>query len=369
MNWIAPILAFSGIFVGLWAFIKYIILIEIRIDNNTFRTLYDITKDKRKFIIYEEFFTEQRHPVTYKSFCTFDDCPWFFINHSERLLQAGFQGKDLITVIVCLRWKSNKLKKFLKDNLQQLQIKLFGVPVRIATPWNTDKIGCIKNANVPILDENLWRDFDDEISIVLENGGKTGAILYGDPGNGKTSYVKYLAIKYNLPITIITFVPEFTNIDIMYMFSQIAPNTIVLLADFDNYFDKRKCIIGEGNNGSNNMGIKFTFDAILNCLDGVYNTYEKVIFIMTANEINKIDDAIKNRPSRFKYVKFFQKPNHELRYKIIEDWANDTNDLNLDQIFRLKEFKQQGFNLSESKKKLDIKEDVIVDSNNYLKYL
>jgi hypothetical protein len=53
----------------------------------------------------------------------------------------------------------------------------------------------------------------------------------------------------------------------MAMFSQITPNSIVLFEDFDNYFNGRECILGSGN-----TGIRFTFDIILNGLDGVYNT-------------------------------------------------------------------------------------------------
>ena len=41
-------------------------------------------------------------------------------------------------------------------------------------------------------------------------------------------------------------------------------------------------------------------------------------------------------------------------YKLIEEWAKAAGNLNLDQILRLKEFKQLGFSLEESKKKMDI---------------
>ena len=355
---LTTIITLGGFIVGTWAIVKYILLIETRIDNNTFRILYDVSKEKRLFLLQEEFFTESRHPVIYKAICLFDDIPWFYISHSERLLQAGFQGKDLITTIICARWNYKKVKTFLHKNLNQLQVSLFGLPVRIATPWQTDKIGSLRNCNKPVHPENVWKDFYDDVGKVLDFGGKTGAILHGEPGNGKTLFVKFLAIKYNLPITIITFVPEFTNIDIMYMFSQIPSNCIVLLEDFDNYFDKRKCIIGEGNNGGNNM-IKFTFDVILNCLDGIYNSYDKVVFIMTVNDLEKVDEALKNRPSRFKFVKLFPNPDYETRYQIIEEWADQTSDLNLDQIWRLKEFRDLGFTLEQSKQKLGIHQDFV----------
>jgi len=117
------------------------------------------------------------------------------------------------------------------------------------------------------------------------------------------------------------------------IFAQIPKGCIVLFEDFDNYFDKRKCIIG-----GDNKSIKFTFDIILNGLDGAYTTQENVVFIMTVNDLEKVDDALKNRPSRFKYVKHFENPSLEVRMKLLpKDIALDSEGCNLDQVFKLKE--------------------------------
>jgi hypothetical protein len=71
---------------------------------------------------------------------------------------------------------------------------------------------------------------------------------------------------------------------------------------------------------------------------------------MTVNDINKVDDALKNRPSRFKFTRHFDNPNIEIRKKILpEDWVQETNGYNLDQIFRLKEYYDNGKDLNKSK--------------------
>jgi len=92
--WMTTLVAVFGAFVGIWAIIRYVIIIEIRVDNNIFRTLYQLLGDVRKFVVEEEFFTEARHPVVYRSFCMFNEVPIFYLTHQERMLQAGFQGKD-----------------------------------------------------------------------------------------------------------------------------------------------------------------------------------------------------------------------------------------------------------------------------------
>lgn len=322
-------------FVGIWAFFKYILLIEMRVDSNTYKTLYDLCCEDKKIILYEEFVSEGRRPVAYVAFCFFKGAPWFYINHSERLMQAGWDGKDYFTVLTCFRWKYKKLKNYLKFKLKEMQLHSLGVPVQLMLPYGIDKIGSLKeNFPEPIMEESLWKDFDNEVAEVIEGKRKkTSALLYGRPGNGKSFFVKYLATKYRLPIMVFTLNPDWSNHELLLIFSQIPKKCIVLFEDFDNYFDKRTCIIG-----GDNKNIKFTFDIILNGLDGSYTTHENVVFVMTVNDIDKVDEALKNRPSRFKFVKHFDNPSIEIRKKILPcDLSNIHEGKSLDQILNVKE--------------------------------
>ena len=227
--------------------------------------------------------------------------------------------------------------------MEESQLEL-GIPVRIIDSYGYDRIGSLKEITPePGVDEFLWKDFELEVAEVVNNTRKrTSAIFYGPPGNGKTSVVKYLATKYRLPIMILTFNPDWTNHDLLLVFSKIPNKCIVLLEDFDNYFDNRKCIIG-----TDNKSIKFTFDIILNGLDGVYTTYENVVFIMTVNDINKVDYALKNRPSRFKFNREFDNPSLKIRSKLLPlQWSEKSEGLNLDQVFRLKEYFENGLDMN-----------------------
>lgn len=346
----STILTLAASFLGIWAFCKYVVFIEMRVDGNTFKTLYDYFKDENKFVLYEEFTSEAQYPVFYSVFCLPKSVPFFFLTRNERLFQAGWQSKDYLTVITCLRWDYNRFKNFLNVGLKDASFKISGVPIRLLLPFGTDKIGSLKiRMNEPMIDPVLWRDFDNEVGEMLAGKRiKTSALLHGLPGTGKTSLVKYLSTKYDLPIMIFTLNPEWNNHDLLFMFSNIPSKCIVLMEDFDNYFDKRQCTMGNDRNY-----IKFTFDIILNGLDGVYNTYDKVVFIMTVNDIDKVDDALKNRPSRFKFVKHFDNPSFEARDRILgKDWADLTAGMNLDQIYRIKEYQDQGLTFKEAMLKL-----------------
>jgi ATP-dependent 26S proteasome regulatory subunit len=222
--------------------------------------------------------------------------------------------------------------------------------VELILPFYTDMVGLIKaEAPKPALNPSLWEDIEADAAGVFDGSKKkSGALLYGPPGNNKTFFVKYLACKYKVPIKIITFSPDHSNFDVMLMFSQITTRCIVLMEDFDNYFHGRKCILG-----SDNKNIKFTFDMILNGLDGVYNTYEQVFFIMTVNDIEKVDWALKNRPSRFKFLRQFTCPELDTRKKLLPlEWAEQSEGMNLDQVFRLKEFHDEGLTLEQAKNNL-----------------
>lgn len=347
----STIFAFFASLVGVWAIFKYVLLIEVRIDTNTFKTLYELCKNECKIILHEEFTTENRHPVTFSAFCFFRGAPWLYLDRNERLMQAGWHGKDHVTIITCFRWRYGWLKNYLNFKIKQMQLDTLGVPVELMLPYGTDKIGSLKKAYPePIVEEHLWKDFEKEVEeVASEKRAKTSALFYGLPGNGKTSFVKYLATKYKLPVMILTFDPEFNNHDLLLLFSQIPKKCIVLLEDFDNYFHGRKCIMG-----GENKFVKFTFDIILNGLDGVYTTHENVVFIMTVNDISKVDSALRNRPSRFKYTRHFDNPSLAVRKKILpEDWAYKSEGLNLDQVFRLSESYNNGLSFDDSLKMLD----------------
>ena len=285
---------------------------------------------KHKFEINNEISVNKKYPSTYSSFAILNGTLVYF-TRSERLLTAGWQSKETISELYYFRWHREKIKSFINGIVNAKEY----VNVMALAPWGSDKLGQLSTAEKPnvYINKEQYEPIEEDIVNILTSGkGKTSALLYGKPGTGKTRLVKYFSLKYNLPIYSIFLNPEYNNLDILVMFNDIPEKCIVLFEDFDNYFNKRECIM-------KNNEVKFTFDSLLSVLDGVYNEYNQVVFFMTCNDIDKIDTSIKERPSRMKFVTEITGPNYENRLRILDgdiELAEITEDMTTDKVFFVK---------------------------------
>lgn len=321
----------GGLLVSIWAFLKYIVSQNMRLDDNLSKSLIpSILSAKYKFEINNEISVNKKYPSTYSSFAILNGTLVYF-TRSERLLTAGWQSKETISELYYFRWHKSKIQTYINNIVNAKEY----VNVMALKPWGSDKLGQLSTTEKPkvYLNKDQYEDIEEDIVNILSNKkGKTSALLYGKPGTGKTRLVKYFSLKYNLPIYSIFLNPEYNNLDILVMFNDIPEKCIVLFEDFDNYFDKRECIM-------KNDEVKFTFDSLLSVLDGVYNEYNQVVFFMTCNDINKIDDSIKDRPSRMKFVTEITGPNYENRLEILDgniELVEMTEDMTTDRVFFVK---------------------------------
>jgi hypothetical protein len=314
-------------FVSIWASFKYLLLGRYRIEDVVAKNLIDkINKElPMRWIIDTEHATPPRYPAIWEGIVVLNRIPIYF-SRNERLLTAGWKSIDNTSTVTFFRWHRKSV-----DELLASQGTTTSVTVSALSPGSPDRLGEIETGSPGeiYLNEGSYEDIETDVKRTLDGElTKTSALLYGPPGNGKSRFVKYLAKKYSLPIFVVYFRDDYCNQDISIMFSNIPKRCIVLFEDFDSLFDGRQCIM-------TNEHIKFTFDAILNGLDGVHNDYKQVVFVMTVNDIHKVDDSLKNRPSRFKHVKEFSAPNRDVRMRILNDskLVEETEGKSLDQVF------------------------------------
>jgi len=163
---------------------------------------------------------------------------------------------------------------------------------------------------------------------------KAGLLFYGNPGNGKTTIclnaIKHVLQHYN-GIAIQTD----NLIDLSPILNQIREiqpdvNIIVLLEEIDRLIY--------------NYGDRY----LLQLLDGA-DSINDVLYLATTNYIEKIEDNLKNRPSRFNRVWEVLSPDANARKEFIlnkldeeelasinlEQWIKDTNHFSLDHLKEL----------------------------------
>jgi transitional endoplasmic reticulum ATPase len=146
---------------------------------------------------------------------------------------------------------------------------------------------------------------------------KRGLLMYGAPGNGKTITIKALiAHMMRLPEAVPTFYVKSTtdkcNGDqksIQKIFKQarkLAP-CILVFEDLDS------------------MVTNETRSYFLNEVDGMESN-DGILMIASTNHIDKIDDSIRSRPSRFDRKYGFDLPEHKDRVRYAEHWRKKLAD-------------------------------------------
>jgi len=297
---------------SVWIVLKYVLLGTYRLDGSLSKSLLDTIKAEGRYTwtLSGDFTQLPRYPSTWESFTVLHGIPLFYSRH-EKMMTAGWKGKEEQTTVTFPRFMKSHVDELLsKDTTSRT------IPVNLLGPYESNRLGEIQpneSQEAPLLDPQLYTDIEEDVVRVLKREtNKTGVILHGPPGNGKSRFVRYLATKYSLPIHVVQFNADWSNHDVMLMFSSVPHRCIVLFEDFDNHFHGRQPAI-------KNDTVKFTFDSVINSLDGVHNDYHQAIFIMTVNDITKVDESLKDRPSRFKFVREFGPPAEEVRRRILVD--------------------------------------------------
>jgi chaperone BCS1 len=126
---------------------------------------------------------------------------------------------------------------------------------------------------------------------------RRGYMLYGPPGNGKSSAVMAVASELKLDIYVINLgTSSLGDDELRKLFSSIPTNTILLIEDIDCVFKKRK--------STKDNDSKVTFSGLLNAIDGVVASEGRLLF-MTTNFIDTLDEAL-IRPGRCDVKLLFQ---------------------------------------------------------------
>ncbi|ODO11840.1 hypothetical protein I350_00624 [Cryptococcus amylolentus CBS 6273] len=120
---------------------------------------------------------------------------------------------------------------------------------------------------------------------------RRGYLLHGPPGSGKTSFIQALAGSLNYNICLMNLSERgLTDDKLNHLLGLVPERSFVLLEDIDSAFNRRIQTSEDGYKSS------VTFSGLLNALDGVASSEERIIF-MTTNHFDRLDPAL-IRPGR-----------------------------------------------------------------------
>ncbi|RPB13937.1 hypothetical protein P167DRAFT_564141 [Morchella conica CCBAS932] len=122
---------------------------------------------------------------------------------------------------------------------------------------------------------------------------RRGYLLYGPPGTGKSSFIQALAGELDYSICLLNLSERgLTDDRLNHLLTKLPERSIALLEDVDAAFGNRRTQSDEdGYQGAN-----VTFSGLLNALDGVASSEERIV-IMTTNHPERLDEALV-RPGR-----------------------------------------------------------------------
>jgi len=156
-----------------------------------------------------------------------------------------------------------------------------------------------------ILDDGIAENILDDVKDFISNSKwytdrgipyRRGYLLHGPPGCGKSSFIQALAGELHYSICVMNLGERGLSDDRLSHLLSVAPQqSIVLLEDIDAAFSKREQETARMET-TGYYANHVTFSGLLNCLDGVASTEERIVF-MTTNYLDRLDSAL-IRPGR-----------------------------------------------------------------------
>lgn len=150
---------------------------------------------------------------------------------------------------------------------------------------------------------------------------KRGYLFQGEPGTGKTAFARATAEELDLPVHVFD-LATMSNADLRECWGKMLKTSpcMVVLEDIDAVFHGRENV-ATGGGVFTSGGL--TFDALLNCIDGVERT-DGVLLIVTTNYPEQVDPALSHRPGRIDRIVDFKPLDFEGRLKLSQRIISDS---------------------------------------------
>lgn len=161
-----------------------------------------------------------------------------------------------------------------------------------------------------LLERNVTRFIEqrDKLSQ-MRLGIKKGLLFYGPPGTGKTHTIHYLASQMKDHTTLLITAEQVGLLDEYVQLARFLQPSMVVIEDVD--------LIARDRTSMRNACQESTLNRLLNEMDGLRED-AKVLFVLTTNRPEQLDEALTSRPGRIDQAIEFPLPDDEGRRKLIQ---------------------------------------------------
>ena len=192
-------------------FFRALVICELRLNSQQAEFLLREVRSRGWCWVLSTELVDDVLPKIFSAYCRLNKIT-FKMYLEERMLRAGFQSVDTVAHVTLARWNIGRMTRLLlavtsdEDN---------EIPIYILQPWDARKIGSLEipeTVSKPYVSNALYDSIDPEVrDVVIGSRDKLGALFYGPPGNGKSYLIRHFAMKYKLPLYIVSFTEDLDN--------------------------------------------------------------------------------------------------------------------------------------------------------------
>jgi hypothetical protein len=160
-----------------------------------------------------------------------------------------------------------------------------------------------------LLERNVTRFVEQRSKLhEMRLGVKKGLLFYGPPGTGKTHTIHYLASHMKDHTTLLITAEQVALLDEYMQLARFLQPAMVVLEDVD--------LIARARTSMRSPCEESLLNRLLNEMDGLRED-AKVLFILTTNRPDQLEEALTSRPGRIDQAIEFPLPDEDGRRKLI----------------------------------------------------
>ncbi len=173
----------------------------------------------------------------------------------------------------------------------------------------------LPKTTLELLERNVLQFVGQRRTLIeLGQSAKKGLLFFGPPGNGKTHTIRYLISELQGHTTLLIAAEQAAKLSEYMTLARLLQPTLVVLDDVD--------LIARERTQAGSLCQETLLYKLLNEMDGLKEDAE-VVFLLTTNRPDLLEEALASRPGRIDQVIEFPFPDEDGRGELVKLYSSD----------------------------------------------